>query len=65
MKISAANTQAQLSNTNLLIKEAVATPQKGNSAPESFMDRLEDGLQQVARTQNDAANLAKNYELCV
>jgi flagellar hook-basal body complex protein FliE len=27
------------------------------------MDRLEDGLQQVARTQNDAANLAKNYEL--
>jgi flagellar hook-basal body complex protein FliE len=27
------------------------------------MDRLEDGLQQVAHTQNDAANLAKNYEL--
>ena len=27
------------------------------------MDRLEDGLQKVARTQNDAANLAKNYEL--
>jgi flagellar hook-basal body complex protein FliE len=24
---------------------------------------LEDGLEQVAQTQNDAANLAKNYEL--
>ena len=63
MKSSPATTQAQLNNTNLLIKDAVANPQKGNSAPESFMDRLEDGLQQVARTQNDAANLAKNYEL--
>jgi flagellar hook-basal body complex protein FliE len=27
------------------------------------MQRLEDGLEQVAQTQNDAANLAKNYEL--
>ena len=63
MKISAATTQPQLNNTNLVNKDAVANLQKRNSTPASFMDRLEDGLQQVARTQNDAANLAKNYEL--
>ena len=35
---------------------------KQDGAP-SFVQRLEDGLQQVADTQQNAATLAQNYEL--
>lgn len=65
MKITASNTQliqqkmnniSQATDKNVLLQE--------KSIP-SFQERLSDGLEQVAKTQNTANELAKNFELGV
>ena len=65
MKITASNTQlvqqkmnniSQATDKNVLLQE--------KSIP-SFSERLGEGLEQVAKTQNTANQLAKNFELGV
>ena len=65
MKITASNTQlvqqkinniSQTTDKNVLLQE--------KSIP-SFSERLGEGLEQVAKTQNTANQLAKNFELGV
>ena len=63
MKVTSANTQVQLNNPNASAKDAVSKMQRDHSSSQSFMERLENGLEQVATTQSNAANLARNYEL--
>jgi flagellar hook-basal body complex protein FliE len=63
MKVTSANTQVQLNNPNVSAKDAVSNMHRGHSSSQSFMERLENGLEQVATTQSNAANLARNYEL--
>ena len=62
MKIPAAHNQ--ISQQPLMLKNTVLTDgfAKQDGAP-SFVQRLEDGLKQVADTQQNAATLAQNYEL--
>lgn len=63
MKIPAANNQISQqplnSQKNTVLSDGVG---KQDSVP-SFVQRLEDGLKQVADTQQNAATLAQNYEL--
>ena len=62
MKITASNTQQVgqhiAKNRNRTCQENV----KVSDNP-SFQDRLGDGLKNVAEVQNDAAEIAKNFEL--
>ena len=63
MKIPAAHTQISqqpLNSQNKTIQNDGVGKQDG--VP-SFVQRLEDGLKQVADTQQNAATLAQNYEL--
>jgi len=63
MKITAANNQISQqpfhAQKNTVLTDGSA---KQGGAP-SFVQRLEDGLKQVADTQQNAATLAQNYEL--
>jgi flagellar hook-basal body complex protein FliE len=65
VKISASNTQLippKVSPTNSNnVAEGVLKLEDKNIP--SFSDRLSSGLGQVANTQNEAAKLAKNFEL--
>ena len=63
MKIPAAHNQISQQPFNAQ-KNTVLTDgsAKQDGAP-SFVQRLEDGLKQVADTQQNAATLAQNYEL--
>ena len=63
MKVVLSNSQLLQQATNSSQTGFIKHSQKVENSEPSFMQRLEDGLEQVARTQNDAANLAKNYEL--
>ena len=65
MKITASNTQLVQQKVDT-INNIVSSPQK-NEDPNipSFSERLDSGLNQVAQTQNEAAQLAKNFELGV
>ena len=63
MKIPASHNQISQqpfnSQKNTVLSDGVG---KQDSVP-SFVQRLEDGLKQVADTQQNAATLAQNYEL--
>ena len=63
MKVGVSNSQLLQQAANSSQTGLVKRSQKVENSQPSFMQRLEDGLEQVAQTQNDAANLAKNYEL--
>lgn len=63
MRVGLSNSQLLQQAANSSQTGLVKQSQKFENPEPSFMQRLEDGLEQVARTQNDAANLAKNYEL--
>jgi flagellar hook-basal body complex protein FliE len=63
MKVGLSNSQLLQQAANSSQTGPVKHSQKVENSQPSFMQRLEDGLEQVAQTQNDAANLAKNYEL--
>jgi len=65
MKITASNTQLvqqKMNNISQATDKNVLSQEK--SIP-SFQERLSDGLEQVAKTQNSANELAKNFELGV
>ena len=65
MKITASNTQLVQQKVDT-INNIVSSPQKNEDRNiPSFSERLDSGLNQVAQTQNDAAQLAKNFELGV
>ena len=63
MKVSSHNPQQIVNNVDTLAANSVTSklPQT-NEAP-GFKDRLIAGFENVAKTQNDAAELAKNFEL--
>ena len=65
MKISASNTQLVQQKLDVInnVVENIKTT-KNQDIP-SFSERLNDGLNQVATKQKDAAQLAKNFELGV
>jgi flagellar hook-basal body complex protein FliE len=63
MKVTTVNTQVQLNNPNASVKDAATNFKQEHSSSQSFMERLENGLEQVATSQSNAASLAKNYEL--
>jgi len=63
MKVGVSNSQLLQQAANSSQTGLVKHSQKVENSQPSFIQRLEDGLEQVAQTQNDAANLAKNYEL--
>jgi flagellar hook-basal body complex protein FliE len=65
MKISASNTQLVQQKLDVInnVVENIKTT-KNKDIP-SFSERLNDGLNQVATKQKDAAQLAKNFELGV
>jgi len=63
MKISASNSQQILNNM-----EAISTNSSVLKSPQSkdmpgFQERLVSGIENVAKAQNDAAELAKNFEI--
>jgi len=65
MKITASNTQLvqqKMNNISQATDKKVLLQEK--SIP-SFSERLGEGLEQVAKTQNTANQLAKNFELGV
>ena len=65
MKITASNTQLVQQKVDL-INTIVDQPQKADDREiPSFSERLNSGLEQVAQTQNEAAQLAKDFELGV
>ena len=65
MKITASNTQLVQQKVDL-INTIVDQPQKADDREiPSFSERLNSGLAQVAQTQNEAAQLAKDFELGV
>ena len=65
MKITASNTQLVKQKVDT-INNIVSSPHKNEDRNiPSFSERLDSGLNQVAQTQNEAAQLAKNFELGV
>ena len=65
MKITASNTQLVQQKVDT-INNIVGSPQKSDERNiPSFSERLDSGLNQVAKTQNEAAQLAKDFELGV
>ena len=62
-KIVATNTNQVAQNTAInSVKNDVVNKNTQNNAP-SFQERLNDGLENVAKVQSSAAELAKNFEL--
>ena len=65
MKITASNTQLVQQKVDL-INTIVDQPQKADDRGiPSFSERLNSWLEQVAQTQNEAAQLVKDFELGV
>ena len=62
MKITASNTQQITQNLAKSTNQAFQEKMKVSDNP-SFQERLGDGLRNVANVQQDAAELAKNFEL--
>jgi flagellar hook-basal body complex protein FliE len=62
MKITASNTQQVTQNLAKTTNQAFQEKMKVSDNP-SFQARLGDGLRNVANVQQDAAELAKNFEL--
>ena len=68
MKITASNTQLiqpKVTPTNKNDNVAAGVLNLQDKTVPSFSERLSSGLDQVANTQNEAAKLAKNFELGV
>ena len=62
MKITASNTQQVTQNLAKSTNETFQEKMKISDNP-SFQERLGDGLRNVANVQQDAAEMAKNFEL--
>ena len=62
MKITASNTQQVTQNLAKSTNQTFQESMKVSDNP-SFQERLGDGLGNVANVQQDAAELAKNFEL--
>ena len=62
MKITASNTPQVTQNLAKSTNQAIQEKMKVSDNP-SFQERLGDGLRNVANVQQDAAELAKNFEL--
>ncbi|MEK9569356.1 MAG: flagellar hook-basal body complex protein FliE [Paracoccaceae bacterium] len=66
MKITASNSQLVQQKINTISDLTNnQVNRKDDSVVPSFSERLDQGLNQVAETQNEAAKLAKNFELGV
>ena len=63
MKITAANNQISQQPFHAQKNTVLTDGSFKQDAAPSFVQRLEDGLKQVADTQQNAATLAQNYEL--
>ena len=65
MKITASNTQAIQQKIGTITDVTLDNKEIENKNTPSFVERLNSGLDQVANTQNEAAQLAKDFELGV
>ena len=66
MKITASNSQLVQQKINTISDlTSNQANRKDDSVVPSFSERLDQGLNQVAETQNEAAKLARNFELGV
>ena len=65
MKITASNSQIVQQKLDTISNVIEGTKSPKDQTIPSFSERLNDGLNQVANTQNNAAQLAKNFELGV
>ena len=65
MKITASNTQAIQQKIGTITDVTLNNKEIENKNTPSFVERLNSGLDQVANTQNEAAQLAKDFELGV
>jgi len=65
MKITASNTQAIQQKIGTITDLPLNNEVVENKNTPSFVERLNSGLEQVANTQNEAAQLAKDFELGV
>jgi len=66
MKITASNSQLVQQKINTISDLTNnQVNRKDDSVVPSFSERLDQGLNQVAETQNEAAKLARNFELGV
>ena len=63
MKVLANNAQQFLNNMDALSSNNVNSKVPQNKEAPGFQERLVSGLENVAKTQNDAAELAKNFEI--
>ena len=63
MKVSANNAQQFLSNTDVFSANNVNSKLAQTKEAPGFQERLISGFENVAKTQNDAADLAKNFEI--
>ena len=63
MKIGSATPPSVLQKQLLIDRTAAQGAAQPEKSSDSFVSRLEDGLKQVANTQNEASALATNYEL--
>jgi|SRR6056300_445576 len=63
MKINSTNHLSVLNNQARIDKTATSGLNNKDNSTESFSSRLEDGLNQVAKVQNEASALATNFEL--
>ena len=62
MKVSMNGAQVIAQNLTNLANQAESLSTAGTNKAPSFTDRLQEGLNQVAKTQNEATQLAKNFE---
>ena len=65
MKITASNSQIIQQKMNTISQATEKNQVLQDKSVPSFSDRLGEGLQQVAKSQNNANQLAKNFELGV
>ena len=65
MKITASNTQEIQQKIGTITDVTLNNKEIENKNTPSFVERLNSGLDQVANTQNEAAQLAKDFELGV
>jgi flagellar hook-basal body complex protein FliE len=63
MKIGSSTPLSVQQNQLLVDRTATQGAKQLEKSSDSFVSRLEDGLKQVANTQNEASALAANYEL--
>tara|TARA_B100000902_G_C26992995_1_gene755998 strand:- start:223 stop:540 length:318 start_codon:yes stop_codon:yes gene_type:complete len=63
MKVSAINSQPLLNNMETISKNNILSKPPQNNDMPGFQERLVSGLENVAKSQNNAAELAKNFEI--